>query len=287
MQSIPIWKRDPFAAGGDACASRLDSCPSKCFCDNAASTKVTVIEGSEPHGSFRINDYEDQASLLRHLHDAPQQAVRIITIAQPDSYGQLQITRTAMEGLVRVLDVSPDFLSVLSAFGDPPRDSEEGFGNAIYNEYDDGSFSISYLFRYVEKRGYSWRMRQTGMYHAYSSATDSSLWIILHPREKSEFQARLTGLASQPGTVQSLVAQPHRVHALLFASYFDNFRWWLKEIGDKFSEGVSTRSSPLEPQHVLTDRRQTKCSPLTSLKGTIIWTSVLKSFKAGEILKTK
>jgi hypothetical protein len=248
MQSIPIWKSDPFAAGGDACASRLHSCPSKCFCDDAASTNVTAIDGSEPHGSFVINDFRDPASLLKHLHDRPQEAVRIITIAQPDSYGQLQITRRAMQELVRVLDVSPDFLSVLSAFGDPPRDSEEGFGNAIYNEYDDGSFSISYLFRYVEKRGYSWRMRQTGMYHAYSRATDSNLWIILHPREKSEFQTRLAGLVSEPGTVQALVSQPHRVHALLFTSYFDNFRWWLKEIGDKFSEGVCIRSFPVDQQ---------------------------------------
>lgn len=243
-QLIPAWKTDPFAAGGHACAARLDSCPAKCFCEKAASTRVSIIDGSEPGRSFIITEFTDSTSLQSYLQDRPQGSVRIITIAQRDSYGQLQITKPALQELLRMHDVPPDFLTVLSAFGDPPRESEEGFGNAIYNEYDNGSFSISYLFRYIEKRGYSWRMRQTGMYHSYSRAANNNLWIILHPKENSEFQTRLVGLANQLGSVQTLVAQPHRVHALLFSSYFDNFRWWLKEIGDKFSEGASYMESP-------------------------------------------
>lgn len=252
MKSTAPWESDPFGAGGDVCASRLDSCPSRCFCDNGAFTNVTVIDAPEPHGSFRSNYFGDSASLLSHLTGAPEQSLRIITVAQPDSFGPLQITRMDMQKLVNVLNVSPDFLSVLSAFGDPPRESEEGFGNAIYSEYADGSFSISYLFRYVEKRGDSWRMRQTGMYHAYSCTTNANLWIILHPRENSEFQMRLVALVSQPGAVEVLAAQPHRIHALLFTSYFDNFRWWLKEIGDKLSEGVKMRFFWLEPYNLLT-----------------------------------
>lgn len=239
-QPVSTWKNDPFAAGGDVCAAQLESCPSKCFCEDAVCTKVTIFDGSQPDGDFNVVDCTHSDDLLNHLRVTSQQSVRIISIAQPDSYGQLPITRTAMEELVRIHDVSLDFLSVLRAFGDPPRESEEGFGNAIYNEYGDDSFSISYLFRYVEKRGYSWRLRQTGVYHSYSKTTNSNFWIVLHPKEKSEFQMRLLDLAQQTGSVGKLVAQPQRVHALLFSSYFDNFRSWLKEIGDKFSKGVCT-----------------------------------------------
>ena len=45
-----------------------------------------------------------------------------------------------MESVLRSHDVSSDFLSTLYAAGWPPRESEEGFGNAIENRYVDSSF---------------------------------------------------------------------------------------------------------------------------------------------------
>jgi hypothetical protein len=48
-----------------------------------------------------------------------------------------------MKELLKAHNVSPSFLSVLLAAGEPPRESEEGFGNSILNEYRDGSFCQS------------------------------------------------------------------------------------------------------------------------------------------------
>jgi hypothetical protein len=45
-----------------------------------------------------------------------------------------------MEQLLEMHDVSVDFLNVLCAAGNPPLDSEEGFGQAIENVSEDGSF---------------------------------------------------------------------------------------------------------------------------------------------------
>jgi hypothetical protein len=48
-----------------------------------------------------------------------------------------------MKELLKAHNVSPSFLSVLLAAGEPPRESEEGFDNSILNEYGDGSFCQS------------------------------------------------------------------------------------------------------------------------------------------------
>ena len=62
------------------------------------------------------------------------------SIPQFDSYEPLQIGMSAMEDLLKSQNVSADFLSTLFAAGWPPRESEEGFGHAIENRYDNSSY---------------------------------------------------------------------------------------------------------------------------------------------------
>jgi hypothetical protein len=62
------------------------------------------------------------------------------SIPQDSSYDELEITKDCMELLLEIHGVPTDFLNVLYAAGKPPKDSEEGFGQATECCSGDGSF---------------------------------------------------------------------------------------------------------------------------------------------------
>jgi len=169
---------------------------------------------------------------------------------------------STMKELLKAHNVSPSFLSVLLAAGEPPRESEEGFGNSILNEYRDGSFSLAYLYRYYEKKQEKWKLRQTGIYHGFSMQTKSNVWIVLHPGQNTIFQTRLENLVTESGSAEAIIAQPTRVHALLFISYFDNWRWFLQDKGEDFAN-VRPGMTVKYYQHVLIAESPSDCLPLT------------------------
>lgn len=74
--------------------------------------------------------------------------ISVRSFFQEDSYGDLQVDRDGLEGVLRLHNVAPDFLTILAAAGQPPLDSEEGFGHPIArtfeaNEYGDANLLCS------------------------------------------------------------------------------------------------------------------------------------------------
>ena len=39
-----------------------------------------------------------------------------------------------------------------------------------------------------------------------------------------------------PASINTIQRNPLRLHVLVFSSYFDNWRWYLKDLGDQFSK---------------------------------------------------
>jgi hypothetical protein len=96
-----------------------------------------------------------------------------------------------------------------------------------------------YLVRYHELREQtSWKLRQTGLYHSYLSATDSNLFILLHPCEDSIFQTRLELIVGDLCRTKDLLARPLAVHELLFEAYSGNWRKFLRDKGGEFQRSV-------------------------------------------------
>ena len=99
---------------------------------------------------------------------------------------------------------------------------------------------MAYLFRYPEKRGTSWHLRQTGIYHGYSKVRKSNLFLVLHPREDSIFQRQLEAHVGRTTTGGGLAGCPMAVHRMLFESYIGNWRLFLGEQGKLFIKSVRT-----------------------------------------------
>jgi hypothetical protein len=80
--------------------------------------------------------------------------------------------------------------------------------------------------------------------------TKSNVWIVLHPGQNTIFQTRLENLVTESGSAEAVIAQPTRVHALLFMSYFDNWRWFLQDKGEDFAK-VRPGTTVKYYQHIL------------------------------------
>lgn len=104
--------------------------------------------------------------------------------------------------------------------------------------------------RYAEENRRSndnpWSVRQTGVYHHHVSTRDFDLFIFLHPLEESFLECQLITIAapSHPKSeLASLCANPYQLHSLAFALYSDNWRWYLRYLGEEFQEKVSSMIS--------------------------------------------
>lgn len=101
-----------------------------------------------------------------------------------------------------------------------------------------------------------WSFRHTGIYHHHSSQLD--LFIILHPNEESILDTRLCewlGVTSDTSSLEgisSLQREPNSLHLFVLSSFLDNWRWYLRHLGERFSEMVG---KTLEWQRRLSCRR--------------------------------
>jgi len=96
------------------------------------------------------------------------------------------------------------------------------------------SVTLTYLARYYEQRSKSWKLRQTAVYHSYSSAADSHLFLLLHPREDSTFLQQLEACVDAAARPSNLALRPFVVHQMLMNSYVENWRLFLRDQGTDF-----------------------------------------------------
>jgi hypothetical protein len=96
---------------------------------------------------------------------------------------------------------------------------------------------------YVEKNGRKppkdpWSMRQTGVFHRYSSSNNTSLFIFLHPMKNSVAQRRLEALFEKEGRAGALSQEAMDIHVLLFSSYLNNWQVYIEELARIFKSLV-------------------------------------------------
>lgn len=96
------------------------------------------------------------------------------------------------------------------------------------------TLEVSYRFSYVEevvgKDKNSWAIRQTGVYHRYVPNGSGNVWILLHPRPESVIHTRLVQCALDWDKRRGLLEEWELTHILVFSSYFDDWRWYLKSL---------------------------------------------------------
>lgn len=101
---------------------------------------------------------------------------------------------------------------------------------------------ISYQLRYAEENErpgiQPWSSRQTGIYHHRSPNAEFDFFIVLNPTKESWLEKeKLLKLFDSRQTVSSLLENTYRFH-LLPLGYIDNWRWYFRDLGDKFAQSV-------------------------------------------------
>ena len=109
-----------------------------------------------------------------------------------------------------------------------------------------------YQLQYTEENQRSkhtpWSFRHTAVYHHHDSASNFDLFILLHSIEDSYLEQQLISL-TKPGPrsqsmLRTLLADPSNLHLLIASSYVNNWRWYLRYVGQSFEDKVSYHHSP-------------------------------------------
>ncbi len=108
---------------------------------------------------------------------------------------------------------------------------------------------LLYKLNFVERNGRAnhdpWSFRHVGVYHQHQARLD--LFILLHCQAASELPAKLENVVENMSSSskgagalrQDLCTQPKRLHTLILSCYLDNWRLYLRYLGDKFARIVS------------------------------------------------
>ena len=158
------------------------------------------------------------------------------SITQKHSLSPFNITEQSMCKIFTTHQIPPGFLDILCGFGDKSHTADEGSASGVYSSFNGTSHDIFYQFWYVEKNnrkhGDPWSVRQTGVYHRFSTTDPSkaeNLWLLLHPMQNSKAQTRM-GVATEKLCAEEMAKDPLRLHVLIMSSYVDNWRWYLHDI---------------------------------------------------------
>ena len=107
----------------------------------------------------------------------------------------------------------------------------------------DGSREISYQIRYVEehyrKSSNPFSFRQTGIYHRHSANEELDVFIVVHPVEDSLLEEEVVRILRSKETALDFCKNPFRLHFSPFIMYIDNWRWYLRFIGEQLGHKVS------------------------------------------------
>lgn len=99
---------------------------------------------------------------------------------------------------------------------------------------------MSYQIRYVEQNRRvgqdPWSLRHTGVFHHHKSTNGTDIIILLHPVRTPLIETVITSLENDPTGRVRFCENPFLLHTWLFAQYFDNWRWYFRYIGERFSE---------------------------------------------------
>ncbi|ETS76549.1 hypothetical protein PFICI_11936 [Pestalotiopsis fici W106-1] len=198
--------------------------------------KITDVtkEGIKSH---LIHNEIDFLSTYKAL---PRSTTRIISVESDNTISPLNINSSLAETLFNVYSIRPDFLRILLSFGDEPHIAEARSSNHAQTTSSNGDYTIMYKLNYVELNGRGpkngWSTRHMGIYHHHSQ--DSDLLILLHCSPGSSMRQRMAKLLDSSQVTLSnkwLLDRPQDLHLLAISCYADNWRMYLRHIGDRFS----------------------------------------------------
>ena len=137
---MTVSLHNPFSTGVEACATKLDSCWPGTLIENVADTFVAITHSNDITDRLVHNELKESHGLERYLTSIDKCKLKIISITSLISECPLQITKASLQYIVRKWNISPVFVSIVSAFGEGPRVSEEGFGLFNSDWSKDGSY---------------------------------------------------------------------------------------------------------------------------------------------------
>lgn len=101
--------------------------------------------------------------------------------------------------------------------------------------------AVSYLLRIPDQDSYgNWKIRQMGVYHSFSSDTESHLFILVqsHPPDSDKFSMRLEQFSGDPETRSVFNKYPFCLHELILYTYLHGWRWYLNVLGNQYLNEV-------------------------------------------------
>ncbi|KAL1979978.1 hypothetical protein VTN96DRAFT_4843 [Rasamsonia emersonii] len=237
---------------------RLENREKRVFLRRGGKVHVRITDLSRS-GTVISTVYNDATQLARAVDAGYEDTrMRIISIYSENSIRPLMITSELMCHILRRHKVHPDFLHVLLSFGEEPHVAEAGSshssaGSSSSQRKGAPSSHISYQMNYVEENFRDphnpWSFRHTGVYHQHQHddhPLQFDLFVLLHPNQSSVLDAQVlewlgidpskTPLATSSST--SDMPDPERLHLLVLSSFLDNWRWYLRYLGERFNDAT-------------------------------------------------
>ncbi|KAI8629047.1 hypothetical protein F5Y19DRAFT_88008 [Xylariaceae sp. FL1651] len=202
---------------------------------------VDIVDGKSKSVVVRSDD-----DLNTVIENPRASGTRIISIPSARTIAPLKINSEQAAKVFQSHAIHPHFLRVLLSFGDEPHLSEASSSSTSYTASDDGSYTLLYKLNYIEKNHRSgpvaWSFRHVGVYHHHTPDRDDI--ILLHCSPTSALNVRLLSMLSeseaegnQPGTgFQMIHRDPRVIHELVLSCYVDNWRPYIRHLGDQFSK---------------------------------------------------
>ena len=144
---------------------------------------------------------------------------------------------------------------MIASFGQEPNIAEGSSNNATIHTDDAGYGELLYQIRYVEQNGRglqnSWSRRHTGIYHRRRASDGADIMVVLHPVRAPVFADAIAALQTDSRKREEICENSLYLHEMLFACYMDNWRWYMRSLGEPFSKlndfAMVMKTTQMEP----------------------------------------
>lgn len=206
------------------------------FVDSGSCVKISDITKD----GVKTQLVQNEGDLVSIHKVLPCPKTRIISIQSDNTISPLNISSSLTETIFETYSIRPDFLRILLSFGDEPHIAEARSSNHAQTVLSNGDYVVMYKLNYVEMNGRgpknSWSNRHMGIYHHHTQ--DSDLYILVHCSPESSMRKRMTKLLETSKITTSnrwLFDRPQDLHLLAISCYADNWRMYLRHIGNRFA----------------------------------------------------
>ncbi|EXF81345.1 hypothetical protein CFIO01_01007 [Colletotrichum fioriniae PJ7] len=247
--------------------NQLDDLAVTAFATKDSETLFDVLDIDDNNDNkLHASIVREEDDLNRVLDATPTAGIRIISVSSARTINPLRITSSVAARLFDRYKVRAEFLRVLLSFGDEPHQSEAGSANSTFVPQGDDAYTLLYKLNFVERNDRSgpdaWSFRHVGVYHQHTPGFD--LFILLHCQPASELAETLQDLVEEDGEEETfpeeldddksasmvnvfkrdLCSQPAMLHHYILSCYLDNWRAYLRHLGDRFSKVLNTAMVP-------------------------------------------